>query len=160
MVTPARTDGNSEQVDLVEVIQSSQNLQRAKIFLDGVNIGERRMRKGKKSTRCRRLQREEILLKTMNRLLNMPSLCLCVLSRVHMLSRVCLFAASGTVAHQAPLSMKFSRQQYWSGLPVPPPGHPLYPETEPTSLASPTSAGVFFTTVPPGKTMKFLINAY
>ena len=55
MVTKTRTDDNSDQVDLVEVIQSSQNLQRAKIFPDGVNIGERRVRKGKKSTRCRRL---------------------------------------------------------------------------------------------------------
>ena len=55
MATEARTDDNSDQVDLVEVIQSSQNLQKAKIFPGGVNIGERRVRKGKKSTRCRRL---------------------------------------------------------------------------------------------------------
>ena len=47
--------------------------------------------------------------------------------------------------------MKFSRQQYWSGLPVPPPGYPLYPETEPMSLASPSLGGIFFTTVPPEK---------
>ena len=60
MVTPVRTDGNSDQVDLVEVIQSSQNLQRAKIFPDGVNIAERRITKGNKSTRSRRLQGEEI----------------------------------------------------------------------------------------------------
>ena len=88
MVTPVRTDGNSDQVDLVEVIQSSQNLQRAKIFPDGVNIGERRMRKGKKSTRCRRLQREEILLKNMNPLLNMLSVCVCVCSGMSMCSVV------------------------------------------------------------------------
>ena len=37
-------------------------------------------------------------------------------------SRVCLFAIPWTVAHQAPLSMGFSRQEYWSGLPCPPPG--------------------------------------
>ena len=36
-----------------------------------------------------------------------------------MLSPVQLFATPGTVAHQAPLSMGFSRQQYWSGLPFP-----------------------------------------
>ena len=38
------------------------------------------------------------------------------------LSRVWLFATSWTVAHQAPLSMKSSRQEYWSGLPFPSPG--------------------------------------
>ena len=38
------------------------------------------------------------------------------------LSRVRLFATSWTVAHQAPLSMGFSRQEYWSGLLCPPPG--------------------------------------
>ena len=38
-------------------------------------------------------------------------------------SRVQLFAAPWTVAHQAPLSMGFHRQEYWSGLPCPPPGN-------------------------------------
>ena len=38
------------------------------------------------------------------------------------ISYVWLFASSWTVAHQAPLSMGFSRQEYWSGLPCPPPG--------------------------------------
>ena len=38
------------------------------------------------------------------------------------LSRVRLFAIPWTVAHQAPLSTEFSRQEYWSGLPCPPPG--------------------------------------
>ena len=46
-------------------------------------------------------------------------LCACKLSR---LSRVWLFATLWTVAHQAPLSMGFSRQEYWSGLPYPPQG--------------------------------------
>ena len=41
-----------------------------------------------------------------------------------------------TVAHQAPLSMRFSRQEYWSGLPFPPPGDLPDPGTE---LVSPTS---------------------
>ena len=40
---------------------------------------------------------------------------------VCMLSHVQLFAAPGTVAHQAPLSMEFSRLEYWSGLPFPTP---------------------------------------
>ena len=46
-----------------------------------------------------------------------------------------LFAALRTVAHQAPLSMGFSWQEYWSGLPFPPPGDLHNPGTEPTSLA-------------------------
>ena len=48
----------------------------------------------------------------------------------------------GTVTHQAPLSMKFSRQEYWSGLPFPPPGDLLGPGFD---LASPGLAGRFFT---------------
>ena len=42
------------------------------------------------------------------------------------------------------------RQEYWSGFPLPSSGHLLDPGIEPASLASPTSLGVFFTTVPPG----------
>ena len=51
-----------------------------------------------------------------------------------------------TVAHQAPLSMGFSRQGYWSGWPCPPPADISDPEIKPVSLKSPTLAGVFFTT--------------
>ena len=47
--------------------------------------------------------------------------------------------------HQTPLSMGFPRQEYWSGLPCPPPGDLLHPEIEPTSLTS-ALAGGFFTT--------------
>ena len=65
--------------------------------------------------------------------------------------RVQLFATSWTVAHQAFLSMEFSRQEYWSGLPFPTPGNLHNPGTEPESLLSPTSAGRFSTIVPPGK---------
>ena len=57
----------------------------------------------------------------------------------------------GIVAHQASLSMGFSRQEYWSGLPCPPPGDLPDPGNEPISPASPALAGRFFTTVPPGK---------
>ena len=46
--------------------------------------------------------------------------CACVLSRS---SCVQLFATLWTVARQGPLSMGFSRQEYWSGLPFPSPGH-------------------------------------
>ena len=56
-----------------------------------------------------------------------------------------------TVAHQAPLSMEFSRQEYWSGLPFPLPGDLPNPGTEPKSPASPALTGEFFTTVPLGK---------
>ena len=51
-----------------------------------------------------------------------------------------------TVAHQAPPSIGFSRQEYWSGLPFPSPGDLPHPGTEPNFLASPTLAGGFFTT--------------
>ena len=51
-----------------------------------------------------------------------------------------------TVACQAPLSMGFSRQEYWSGLPYPPPGDLSDPGIEPASLMSPSLAGGFFTT--------------
>ena len=65
-----------------------------------------------------------------------------------------LFATSWTVAHQAPLSMGPSRQEYRSGLPFPPPRDLPNPGIEHTSLASPALAGGFFTTMPPGKLME------
>ena len=57
-------------------------------------------------------------------------------------SHVQLFATLWTVALQAPLSMEFSRQEYWGGLPCSPPDLPD-PGIE---LMSPASAGRFFTT--------------
>ena len=51
-----------------------------------------------------------------------------------------------TVAHQAPLSMGFSRQDYWSGLPCPLPGDLPDPGIEPGSCTFPTLAGALFTT--------------
>ena len=60
--------------------------------------------------------------------------CMCVLSHF---SRVQLFATLWTVAHQAPLSMRFTRQEYWSGLPCPPPADLPYGGTEPTLGFSP-----------------------
>ena len=57
-----------------------------------------------------------------------------------------LFAAPWTVAHQAPLSMGLSRQEYWSGLPCPPPGDLPDPGIKPTSLTSPPLPGGFFAT--------------
>ena len=64
-------------------------------------------------------------------------------SEVKSLSRVQLFATPWTVARQAPLSMGFSRQEYWSGLPFPSPGDLPNPGIEPES---PALAGRFFTT--------------
>ena len=52
-----------------------------------------------------------------------------------------LFVTLWNLAHQAPLSMGFSRQEYWSGLPCPPPGDLLDPGIEPRSLESPTLVG-------------------
>ena len=61
-------------------------------------------------------------------------------------SGVELFVTPWTVAHQAPLSTGFSRQEYWSGLPCPPPGALPYLGIKSTSLTSPALAGGFFTT--------------
>ena len=63
-----------------------------------------------------------------------------------MLSYVWLFATPWTVAHQAPLSLGFSRQEYWSGLPFPLLGDLPNPGTKPVFLESPALAGRFFTT--------------
>ena len=79
--------------------------------------------------------------------------CVCVCMHVrtcecacaHVLSRVWSFATTWTVTLQAPLSMGFPRQGYWSGLPFPSPEDLPDPKIEPTSLASPALAGRFFT---------------
>ena len=61
-------------------------------------------------------------------------------------SRVLLFVTLQTVARQAPLSMGFSRQEYWSGLPCPSPGALPNPGIKLESLTSPALAGRFFST--------------
>ena len=68
---------------------------------------------------------------------------------LHMLSclgPIQLFETLWTQVFQAPLSMGFSRQAYWSGLPCPPPGDLPDPGIEPLSLKAPVLAGRFFTT--------------
>ena len=70
-------------------------------------------------------------------------ICACMLNRF---SRVWLFVTLRTVARQAPLSMGFSRQEYWSGLPCTSRGDLLNLGVKPASLVSPTLAGRFFTT--------------
>ena len=64
------------------------------------------------------------------------------------LSRVRLFVTTWTVAYQAPQSVEFSRQEYWSGLPFPSPGDLPNPGTEPRSLTLQADA---LTSKPPGK---------
>ena len=63
-------------------------------------------------------------------------------------SRVRLFETLWTVTHQAPLSVGFPRQEYWSGLPFPSPENLPNSGIEPLSPASPALAGRFFTTEP------------
>ena len=62
-----------------------------------------------------------------------------------------LFGTPWTLARQAPLSMEFSRQEYWSGLPFPPSGGLPDSRIKPMSLASRALTGGFFTTEPLGK---------
>ena len=65
------------------------------------------------------------------------SVCVCAQSCYH----VCVFVTPWTAAHQAPLSVEFSRQEYWSGLPFHFPGDLPDPEIAPTSLVSVSCAG-------------------
>ena len=75
-------------------------------------------------------------------LIELQSLCVCVCVCVCVCARVCcrfsrvwLFATQWALAHQAPLSMEFSRQEIWSGLPCPPPGDLPEPGIKPASPA-------------------------
>ena len=70
---------------------------------------------------------------------------------VVMLSCVQLFGNPWTVGCQAPLSMEFSRQDNWSGLPFPTPGDLTDPGIKPRSSVSPAVAGRFFITAATGK---------
>ena len=67
---------------------------------------------------------------------------------------VWLFVTLWTIVHKAPLSMGFSKQEYWSGLPFPPSGDLPDPGIESVSPMFPALAGRFFTTEPPGKSLK------
>ena len=74
------------------------------------------------------------------------NVCVCQL-----LSCIQLFTTLWAVAHQTPLSMGFSRQEYWSRLSFPTPRALPTPAIKPGSLVSPALAGRFCTTEPPGK---------
>ena len=76
---------------------------------------------------------------------------LIVLCCVGSFSRVPLFVTPWTVACQAPLSMRFPKQEYWSGLPFPSPGHLPNPGIKLESPMLPALTGAFFTAWPPGK---------
>ena len=81
-----------------------------------------------------------------------PMLCnkgMCVLSRVR------FFVTPWAVAHQSPLPMESSRQEYQGGLPFPTPGDLPDPGIEPASLTSPVLAGTFFTTALPGRPLQW-----
>ena len=71
------------------------------------------------------------------------------------LSHVQLSATPWITAHQAPLSMGFSRQEYWNGLPFPPPGDLPDPEIE---LISPALEGAVFAIEPPGAPFFFFFE--
>ena len=77
---------------------------------------------------------------------------------VELLSCVQLFVTPWTVAHVAPLSVGFPRQEHWSGLPCPPPGDLPDPETEPTSPVSP--ALDYLSLSHPGRLSKTFYHAY
>ena len=76
-------------------------------------------------------------------------MCVCVCVSTCTLSRVRLFTTPWTAVSRAPLSMGFSRQEPWSGLPLPPPGDLPHPGIKP---ASPVFVSGLFTpeTIPPG----------
>ena len=75
--------------------------------------------------------------------------------KVKSLSRVQLFATPWTVAHQAPPSMEFSRQEYWSGLPFPSPGGLPDPGIEPRS---PTVQADALPSEPAGKPRELVLT--
>ena len=73
-------------------------------------------------------------------------MCMIFWSTLCVVSHVQLFVTLWTVAHQASLSVGFSRQEYWSRFPCSPPGDLPDPGIESVSLMSPALAGGFFTT--------------
>ena len=69
----------------------------------------------------------------------------------------CLFGISWTIAHQVPLGMEFSRQEYWSCFPFLSPGNLPNPVIKLTSSESPAPGGRFFTTSLPGNPRCYFI---
>ena len=85
---------------------------------------------------------------------------LCLACMLIHFGRVRLLATLWTVTHQAPLSMGFSRQEYWSGLPCPPPRDLPQPrqESNPCASCGSWTAGGFFTTGPLGKSCPVVLH--
>ena len=84
--------------------------------------------------------------------------CVCVCVHVHVESCVSTSLWPLDQARQAPLSIEFSWQEYWSELPFPSPRDLPDSGIKPTSLASPALAGRFFITEPPGKSFFTEVN--
>ena len=93
----------------------------------------------------------------MERIVINKSMHVCMLSYF---SCVQLCATLWTVAHQTPLSMGFSKHEYWSGLPCSPPGDLPNPGIKSASLMSPALAGRFFTTSTTWEALNKLICKY
>ena len=91
-------------------------------------------------------------METRNGLSNASCLNVCA----QLLSRVQLFATLWTVAHQAPLSMGFFRQEYWSGLTFSPLGDLLHPGIEPVSPMSSALQAGYLPTKSLGKLFKYI----
>ena len=105
--------------------------------------------KGRPRENCRETGRDSQVVKMMNMFLKKSEQGLGLLSKkVKSLSLVLLFATPWTVARQAPLSMGFSRQEYWHGLPFPSPGDLPNPGIKPGSPALQADASP---SEPPGK---------
>ena len=94
------------------------------------------------------LVKEKFLKHFLYKILSFVSSLCCIFFCVLSHSVVSEFATPWTVTRQAPLSMEFSRQECWSGLPCPPPGNLPNPETEPRS---PILQAYFLPSEPPGK---------
>ena len=84
----------------------------------------------------------------------MVYMCVCVLSLV------CLLATPWTVTCQTPLSMEFSRQEYWNGLPFPTPGNLPDPRIKLSSLKSLALTGRFVTTTVTWEVMVYIGACY
>ena len=82
----------------------------------------------------------------------------CSFGQLKQYLHVQLFATLWIIDRQAPLSMGFSRQEYWSGLPFSSPEDLPDPGIKPESLRFPALAGGFFTTSPPVKPSTYLYH--
>ena len=86
--------------------------------------------------------------------------CVCVCVRVTVLSQFRLFVTPWTVDPQAPLSMDFSRPEYWSALSCPPPGYLPNLGTKRESLVSPELADRFFTNCATWEALSYMLFYY